>query len=285
MSKPTVVCYGGGVNSLAMVAGLLDRGERPEAIVFSDTRGEKPETYAHIENHVRPWLRSRGLDLTIVCRADSGRSKTGDASLEDECLRLGVMPSRVYGFGSCADKWKIDPFKWWCAEQGFIQAAWAAGGSVVRCIGFDAAEGRRVSEHEDKGYSKRYPLIEWGWDRDQCVAAIARAGLPVPPKSACFFCPSSRKSEVVELQQAHPDLAERAVRMEQAALATGRWAVKGLGRRFAWKELLGSSAQQRDMFPDAPVESCAVCVDDSEEATARRGNEKTDTMNKENRNG
>lgn len=75
----SVVSYGGGVNSLAMLVGMHERLMMPHAIVFSDTRGEKPETYEHIEKHVRPWLRAVGFpELTVVCRADSDRTKTGD---------------------------------------------------------------------------------------------------------------------------------------------------------------------------------------------------------------
>ena len=40
-------------------------------------------------------------------------------------------------------------------------------------------------------------MLRWG--RDDCVAAIARVGLPQPGKSACFFCPSSKKHEIITL--------------------------------------------------------------------------------------
>lgn len=43
--------------------------------------------------------------------------------------------------------------------------------------------------HKDR-YEIRYPLREWGLTRRDCGKMIADAGLPVPPKSACFFCPA-----------------------------------------------------------------------------------------------
>lgn len=260
MQDPVVVSYGGGVNSIAMLIGMRERGERPDAIVFSDTRGEKPETYAYLRDIVPAWCKDAGFpELTTVCRADFPNSKTGDASLEDECLRLGTFPSRAYGFGTCADKWKIDPFKWWAKTWAPAIEARGRGGSVVRCIGYDAGEHRRVGSATDKGLSKRYPLLEWDWDRDACVAAIDRAGLPVPPKSACFYCPSSTKTEIVELSRRHPSLIKRALKMEARAIATKRWAVSGLGRRFAWTDLLASGELQRVLFPEAPVEACTIC--------------------------
>jgi hypothetical protein len=44
----TVVSYGGGVDSTAMTL-LLERGEKPDLVVFCDTGGEYPETYAYLD--------------------------------------------------------------------------------------------------------------------------------------------------------------------------------------------------------------------------------------------
>ena len=40
----SVVSFGGGVNSTALLIGLEERDERPDYILFADTGGEKPET-------------------------------------------------------------------------------------------------------------------------------------------------------------------------------------------------------------------------------------------------
>ena len=56
-------------------------------------------------------------------------------------------------------------------------------------------------------------------------------------KSACFFCPASKKEEIVWLREHHPELLERALAIErnaQAKLTT----VKGLGRSFSWSTYL-----------------------------------------------
>src|ERR1035441_4621830 len=44
----TVASYGGGVNSTAMLLGLAERSETVDLILFADTGGEKPETYAYV---------------------------------------------------------------------------------------------------------------------------------------------------------------------------------------------------------------------------------------------
>jgi hypothetical protein len=82
-----------------------------------------------------------------------------------------------------------------------------------------------------------YPLVDWGMDRLACEQCIRDAGLPVPVKSACFFCPAMKKAEIIELRVRHPALLERALAIEanaQPNLTT----VRGLGRSFAWTDVL-----------------------------------------------
>jgi hypothetical protein len=142
---------------------------------------------------------------------------------------------------------------------------------VVRAIGFDAGEQRRTYAHVvkavglDAGEDHRltwrrtaakpsgrpsreewldrhyfvywYPLMDWGYDRERCKEVIRVAGLPVPMKSACFFCPASKKAEILWLRDHHPELLERALRIERNAKAK-LTSVKGLGRSFSWEAYL-----------------------------------------------
>lgn len=79
--------------------------------------------------------------------------------------------------------------------------------------------------------------MDWGLDRERCKQIIADADLPVPIKSACFFCPASKKTEIVWLREHHPELLDRALRIEDNAQAK-LTSVKGLGRSFAWASYL-----------------------------------------------
>lgn len=120
---------------------------------------------------------------------------------------------------------------------------------VVKAIGLDAGEEHRLTwaksePSKDKRLSREawldqhyfsywYPLMDWGYDRETCKRIIAKEGLPVPIKSACFFCPASKKQEIAWLQEHHPDLLQRALRIEQNAQAK-LTSVKGLGRSYSW---------------------------------------------------
>src|SRR5262249_21388167 len=66
----------------------------------------------------------------------------------------------------------------------------------------------------DPYYAFLYPLQLWGWCRERCKEEIAKEGLPVPPKSACFFCPASKPWEIRELPK---EKLRRIVLMEARA--------------------------------------------------------------------
>jgi 3'-phosphoadenosine 5'-phosphosulfate sulfotransferase (PAPS reductase)/FAD synthetase len=236
VKSPLVVAYGAGVDSTAMLIGMAQRKERPDLILFADTGDEKPGTYAYLPV-INAWLKSVGFPP--VTEVKNPRPVSGDKSLSDSCLRLGTLPALAYGMHQCSLVWKRDPqHKYIKNWQPAIDAR-ASGEVVTTCIGYDA--GARDSQRQYKaegkespGFRNRFPLIEWGWDRVRCLEEIAAAGLPVPPKSACFHCPASKKHEIEELRNEHPDLFAKAIQMEETARAKGLTKILGLGRNFSW---------------------------------------------------
>lgn len=146
------------------------------------------------------------------------------------------------------------------------QACYAKGLKPFKAIGFDGGEVRRVKLIEDDYCLLWHLLIDWDLDRADCEELVRSAGLPVPVKSSCFYCPSRTKKEVLELEQEHPDLFERALKIEANALASGAThSVKGLGRHWSWKALSEADEKTRAQMVEAPVEPCTRCVDDTEE--------------------
>ena len=120
---------------------------------------------------------------------------------------------------------------------------------MLKAIGFDAgpSDGRRIRYEEDDLFYYWYPLWQWRYDREKCKQIIAGAGLPVPMKSACYFCPASKKPEILWLQEHHPDLLARALQIERNAQEK-LTSVKGLGRSFSWEAYL-ESANDMPLFP------------------------------------
>ena len=252
----SVLHFGGGTNSTAMIVGFVERGIRPDIILFVDTCAEKPHTYEHM-NAVNEYLEKHGYPK-IKRLKRKVKSKFSNETLEQECLRRKCLPSLAYGWKTCSQKYKVEPQDKYIRSHEKAKAVWADGGKVIKYIGFDAGEMRRSIGSQSKcgKFRLEYPLIEWVWDRDECKAQIKKAGLPQPGKSSCFFCPATRKVEILELRQTYPELLERAIAME--ANAENLKSTKGLGRRFSWQDFL--KAEDKTMFADVESIPC-ICVD------------------------
>jgi len=252
----SVLSFGGGVNSTALLVGLCEREIPPTLVLFADTGSELPETYEHVA-HMREWCAKRGIPFEVATNAGRGQGKT----LEENCLMRKELPSLAYGFKGCSTKWKRQPMDRFVRDWQPAKDAWARGEKVVRYIGIDAGERHRAVLTEDKQYQYRYPLVDWGWDRKDCLAAIAKAGLPQPPKSSCFFCPAMRKREILELQRKHPQLLERALALEANAETH---TVVGLGRTWSWANFLKQEQAQGQLFAETTELPCG-CHDQAED--------------------
>lgn len=233
-----VASFGGGTNSAAMLIGMQERGEKVDLILFADTGGEKPHTYEFVLTFSE-WLVEHGMPPVTTVRVES-------TTLEGDCLKRNALPSVAYGFKTCSQRFKAEPQEKHLRQMGVKE--------FTKLIGFDADEPQRAKPYP----GNRYPLIEWDWGRDECIEAIERAGLKQPGKSACFFCPSSKKQEIFELRRVYPELAKRAVAMEQNANLTS---VKGLGRNFAWGDLYAADDAQGKLFGESNIEIDCGCYD------------------------
>lgn len=250
---PLAVSLGLGVDSVAMLVGLWRRGVRPDWIGWADVGNEWPETYAY-----RPvldeWLARVEFPAITDVRYVVQRPRHGPyATLEENCLVNQTLPGISFGRKSCSLKWKGEPLDRE-ARRVFAEHI-RRGGRVRRAIGYDAGpcDSKRGTSESKGPWRWIYPLREWGWDRERCVVEIVQAGLPIPHKSACWFCRSMSPDEVLELAANHPDLATRAVALEDRARPrliqiSGLWGrgVKGTrggrARPGSWREFLTDHA-------------------------------------------
>jgi phosphoadenosine phosphosulfate reductase family protein len=225
--RTQVVSFGGGVNSSAMCLGLYERQEKIALVLFSDTGGEKPETYRHVETFSK-WLEDHGMPAIKTVRRK--------ITLEAHCEKYKTLPSIVIGLRQCSHGWKVQPQEAYLAKFHSLK-------DHLRLIGIDAGEAHRKTELPNT----RYPLIEWAWDRARCIEALSRHNVPVPVKSACFFCPASKKSQIIQLSKEHPDLYQRAVAMETRNEALR---VRGLAKTRTWSEIVEANDTQGSLFGD-----------------------------------
>ena len=212
MSELSILSMGWGVQTWTMAA-MMALGEmaRPDYIVFADTKHEGQATYEFIRQWA-PWLGEHGLNLVEV---SSNRTEVVRQDWSKSVLIPAFTVSSKDGahgqvMRQCTHDWKITPIRHWLREEMARRGIKVAPGVVECWLGISWDEVLRRMKDSDVAYIKnRYPLVERRMTREACVAWCVAHNLPVPPKSACTFCPYKGASAWKALKQAGgPDWQE-----------------------------------------------------------------------------
>jgi hypothetical protein len=192
-----ILSLGAGVNSTALLV-LKELGKVDfESVVFSDTGGEHPETYEFLDRVIRPYCDKLGVELFYI--------KRDGQPLYETYLEKRIIPTRMYRH--CSDKFKIQPLKKFAMSNYPNQ-------DIQFIIGFCKGEEHRAEKFCLSKFAS-FPLIDLGIDREGCKQLIKDAGLPVPIKSGCYFCPHTRVKNWKWLKRTHPELFNKAIKLEQ----------------------------------------------------------------------
>jgi len=194
-----LLSFGAGVNSTAMAIMLINEGWRGP-IVFADTGCEWPETYCFMDYFEEEWLKPRGLEVTRLHGLPWQRKNKG-SSLIDYCEQACVVPLAAVRW--CTVEWKVMPINRWATENL----------TERQLLGIAADESHRAQDHVR-------PLVDKHIDRKGCIAMIQAAGLNVPRKSGCYICPFQRDAVWHDLWKLHPDLFDRAMKLEESSKRT-----------------------------------------------------------------
>ena len=211
-----VFSYGGGVQSTAALV-LAARKEIDFPIfVFANVGddSEHPKTLAYVREVARPYAEAKGLVLLELRKTFHGFPETLLAHIQ-RCERSLPLPVRMSngapGRRSCTADFKIDVIAKWQRKNGASRQEPAVTG-----LGISTDEAHRA--RTDSGIASQvltYPLLDLGLDREACVEVIKSAGLPVPPKSACWFCPFHRRAEWERMKREEAHLLRRAIDLER----------------------------------------------------------------------
>lgn len=159
---------------------------RPDAIIFADPGNEKPETYSYLAEYAAPYAKENGLEIIVL--GEEWITKHYAADLFTYCMEHRMLPGTWVIW--CTDRYKVKPLERW--RRQYMGAS--KDNPIESWIGITTDEKRRATPSRIPSEVKRYPLIELSMSRQDCEVAIVAAGLPVPPKSGCWFCPFQKKS-------------------------------------------------------------------------------------------
>jgi hypothetical protein len=208
----TVLSLGAGVNSTALLVLKAQGKVNFDFALFADTGNENPETYEYLENVIKPFCQKNNIDLEIIKRENNNYE-----TLKDWCVNHKLIPSRK--FGACRDKFKITVIRKYLKKYyPFVYK----NKEIETLIGFCVGEEGRRQGYVGITQNYRFPLMELGLDRRGCVRVIREAGLPIPVKSGCTFCPHQPLESWIALYNKHPELFAEAEALEKNGKAYPR---------------------------------------------------------------
>jgi len=209
-----VLSLGAGVQSTTL-ALMAAKGEieAPDCAIFADTQWEPKEVYDHLDR-LEPKL------PFPVYRVTAGDIRNTIASERYDPIPWYVQGG--LGRRQCTKEYKLYPIRRKVREM--------LGGKTPRhgCemwVGISTNEAHRMKESNVLYIRNRWPLIELGLSRTDCLAKLERWDIATP-RSACCGCPFL-SDEDWKLRRQQPEWAET-VALSHKLAATGQYMHRSL---------------------------------------------------------
>lgn len=224
--------YGGGTQSTAALV-LAARGEIDYPLfIFSNVGedSEDPRTLEYVEQIAKPYAAMKGIELVEV------RKHTRDGKPQTLMERIDLspraipIPVRMGKDGAPGNRTCTAEFKIRIVEKELRRRGATEEHRAIVGIGISLDEWQRAGSREDprsKYQWREYPLLDMKLTRDQCREIIRDEGLPIPPRSSCYFCPFHSKHEWQRMAKERPDLFEKAAQLEVKMYERGQQLGRG----------------------------------------------------------
>lgn len=204
---------GGGVDSTA-IAVLITQGKLPvpDLAFMTDVGWERYSTWDHVTQVLRPRLQDVGCHLHVLKTSDYRASALVERGYVTIPAYRKDGDTVVKLHTRCSGPWKLTVAKKWLRQQG-----------VERCenwIGIAEDESRRAKPSKVAWFGHRYPLIELGMTREDCLFVVGQAGWPMPPRTSCVMCPQQSDHEWRRMAKMEPEEFARACAIERTLWET-----------------------------------------------------------------
>jgi len=215
-----VLSLGAGVQSttLALMAAQGEIGPMPDCAIFADTQAEPAAVYEHLD-----WLGSPNVLPFPIHRVTAGsiienieRMRRGERWASIPVFLLAEDGRAAPVVRQCTTEFKIEPIHAKVREmvgfspgQSFRHALGIGPRDPVpilveQWIGISWDERERQSDSGHAWIRNRWPLLEKQVTRQQCERWLIDNGYPVPPKSACVFCPWTENARWRQMRDERP---------------------------------------------------------------------------------
>jgi len=202
---PTVISYGGGIQSTALVVlAMRERWAIDEIVHVDLVDAESPSTREYVD-YFRRWLRDGyGRDITVIERNmyQDMLDNPGFTPVPWRIADGSAMLSR-----QCTRQYKVAPLTRYVYDR-------YPGERIGLMLGISVDEYHRMRDSSAARIDHVYPLVDRRLTRWQCRDIIERAGLAAPSKSSCWFCPYRSSASQWALVRRYPYLRAMARALE-----------------------------------------------------------------------
>lgn len=227
MSELRAFSSGGGHQSIAALVlsaqGVIDYPVHLLSNVGDDS--ENPATIAYVRDVAIPYAEKHGIEFTVlerVMRDGTKRTLLEDLTRDSRTINIPVrMANGAPGNRNCTATYKMKVVGKELRRRGATTENPATVGIGISLDEIDRANDRRCDPWE----RITYPLVSVGDDtglrlrRDDCDRIIIKAGLPLPPKSSCWFCPMHKPSQWADMRRRDPVIFAQACDLEAQLIA------------------------------------------------------------------
>jgi len=227
---------------MALMAAHGEITPMPTAAVFADTQAEPEsvmrwlsllEGFIAAAKYPFPVLRVTGGNLTdeslkIRERRDGAGGHTRNlipAFVMQKDGSKGLMGR------SCTSDFKVRPLTKFLRKLAGVKHGQKTVGAV-QWIGISLDEAHRMKPSRERWVEHRWPLIDLGMKRYDCLRWMEKMGYPKPPRSACIYCPFHSDAEWRRLKDEEPDEFAKAAQFERDLQAASLKNVKLKGVPF-----------------------------------------------------
>jgi hypothetical protein len=270
MPEPALrlLSLGAGVQSTTLLL-LSALGALPhlDAAIFADTGWEPAAVYAHLDAIEGQVAVPAGIP---VLRVSAGNIR---ADALDPAKRFASMPLHILNRDGtkglarrqCTAEYKVRPIK----KQVRALLGYPHPVRVPRSvfaeqwIGISTDEFTRAKDADVKYTRNRFPLIELGLSREDCVALLTRHGWASTPKSACLGCPFHGNAQWRAIRDESPAEWEDVVSFD-AAIRAGSARATATGTPLLGTAYLHRSRVPLDLAPIDPPRGSAPGTEEAE---------------------
>lgn len=229
-----IISLGAGVQSstMALMAAHGEITPMPDAAIFADTQGEPHSVYRWLN-----WLEKQlPFPVTRVSRGSLAQHTLKMRQAKDGRLfsstdipfftlnadgSQGKIRNR-----SCTQDFKLDPLRKEQRRLGSIKRGQKTVGMIC-WLGISLDEIYRMKPSRESWCEHRFPLIEAGMRRSDCLVWMEQHKYPQPPRSACVYCPFHSDGEWRRLKNEEPEEFAAAVeferRLQEIKSSTGKF--------------------------------------------------------------